>query len=34
MAKSCISRHICAGLFETYFERNKEEYEQELADNF
>lgn len=34
MAKSCLRRHVCAGLFETYFERNREEYEAELEDNY
>lgn len=32
MAKSCLRRHVCAGLFEPYFQRNREEYEAEGAD--
>jgi len=31
MQQSCLERHICVGLFDKYLERNKEEYEQEMA---
>lgn len=34
MGKSCIKRHICAGLFTNYFERNKQEYEEEMARDY
>ena len=34
MAKSCLQRHVCGGLFANYFERNKADYDAEFAENF
>ena len=34
LAKSCIKRHICAGLFTNYFHRHQKEYEDEIARDY